>query len=223
MIAACTRRVPTHCLLPASFIAACIRRRPMPRFCATGSTEIGPIPAIGDRKSTKLQPRTFPLSSAATPKNFGWAISLSIGDGIGRPRLPAMLPVRCSARSCAGPWRPVGGARAIELWLNAWPAGGFRWVDRRRRLSEIHHPCKGACGSVLHLSLVAVARHARQVQQLRSRAQLPRQRFGSAEVVRERKRCLSFTIGRQAMVHRGCRRKRSCSAYSRLSDIVGKR
>ena len=50
--------------------------RPTRRFCAAGSTEIGPMPPIGERSSMKLLPTIWPSSSATNPWKPGWAISI---------------------------------------------------------------------------------------------------------------------------------------------------
>src|SRR5579885_1278335 len=49
----------------------------MVRFWTAGSTAMGPTPAMGPRRSRKLQPTICPPSSATTPTKPGWASSIA--------------------------------------------------------------------------------------------------------------------------------------------------
>ena len=59
-------------------ITASIRRRPMPDFCASGTTVMGPTPLIGPRSSRKLDPMICPSASATTPQILGCAMKLLV-------------------------------------------------------------------------------------------------------------------------------------------------
>src|SRR4051812_31290567 len=107
-------------------MTACIRVRPTRRFCAAGSTVIGPMPATGELRSTKLLPTMFPASSATTPENPGLVSRIvarpvaTSGEGKGRENPVPIGDVSKGGVYNAPAFGCVGRARRTD--------GEFHWM-----------------------------------------------------------------------------------------------